>query len=145
MSALAALPVSPLQKDVSLFRLYLLRLLYLVWAAGLLVRVGPRFFPADLSQPVMDTVVNSVLIGLALTALVGLRYPLRMLPLMLFEITWKTAWLVSIGLPLWARAELDAQHIEVMKAVATVVVFPLVIPWGYVFRCYIIAPGDRWK
>ena len=145
MSALAVPPVSMPQREVSLLQLYLLRLLYVIWAAGLFVRVGPRFFPADLSQPVMNTVVNSVLIGLAMTALIGLRYPLRMLPLMLFEVMWKTVWLVSIGLPLWARDELGAQHIEVMKTILTVVVFPLVIPWGYIFRHYITAPDDRWR
>ena len=145
MSATAASPASQPLNSVSLLRLYLLRLLYLVWAAGLLTRVGPRFFPADLSQPVMNTVVNSILVGLAVTALLGLRYPLRMLPLLLFEIAWKTVWLASIGVPLWLRGELDAQHVEVMKTILTVAVFPLVVPWRYVVLNCIAAPGDRWK
>jgi len=25
------------------------------------------------------------------------------------------------------------------------VIFPLVIPWGYVWRHYVKAPGDRWR
>ena len=93
----------------------------------------------------MDTVVNSVLIGLAVMAALGVRYPLRMVPLLLFEIVWKTVWLFAIGLPLWLGGDLDAKGIEVMKAILTVVVFPFIIPWPHVFRHYIAAPGDAWK
>jgi hypothetical protein len=25
------------------------------------------------------------------------------------------------------------------------VIFPLVIPWGYVLRHYLLTPGDRWR
>src|SRR5690242_12424398 len=144
MSAISAQSASS-RTEVSLPRLYLLRLLYAVWTVGLIIRTGPRFFPVDLSQPVMDTVVNSVLIGLAVMAALGVRYPLRMVPLLLFEIVWKTVWLFAIGLPLWLGGDLDAKGIEVMKAILTVVVFPFIIPWPHVFRHYIAAPGDAWK
>lgn len=128
-----------------LIRIYLLRVLYLIWGGGLAVKVAPRFFPADLSQPVMNTVVNSVLAGLSLTAFLGVRYPLKMLPLMFFEIAWKSVWLLAIGLPLWRAGPLDAQVAEVLKAILMVVVFPFIIPWRYVFDEYVKAPGDRWR
>jgi hypothetical protein len=131
--------------DISLVQLYLLRALYLVWSVGLAIKAWPRFFPADLSLPVMNTIVNSVLFGLSLTALLGVRYPLKMLPLMLFEIAWKAVWLIAIGLPLWRNGPLDAQTTEVFKAIITVIVFPFVIPWRYVFDHYVKAPVDRWK
>ena len=82
MNATAVEDRSATKDGVSLTRLYLLRALYVVWAVGLAVKVWPRFFPADLSLPVMNTVVNSVLAGLSLTALLGVRYPVQMLPLM---------------------------------------------------------------
>lgn len=129
----------------SLIRIYLLRALYLIWGVGLAAKVAPRFFPADLSLPVMNTVVNSVLAGLSLTAFLGVRYPLKMLPLMFFEIAWKSVWLLAIGLPLWRAGPLDAQVAEVFKAILMVVVFPLIIPWRYVFDAYVKAPGDRWR
>lgn len=131
--------------EVSLLRLYLLRALYMIWAVGLAVRVGPRFFPADLSQPVMNTVVNAVLMGLSLTALIGVRYPLKMLPIMLFEIAWKTIWLIAIGWPLWQAGRIEGEAFEVFKAIATMVIFPFVVPWAYVVRHYVKAPGDRWR
>jgi len=131
--------------EISLFRLYLLRALYLVWAVGLAVKVGPRFFPHDLSVPVMNTVVDSVLAGLSLTALIGVRYPLRMLPLMFFEIAWKAIWLIAIGVPLWRAGKLDQQTTDVFKAIVTVVVFPFVVPWRLVFQQFVGAQSDRWK
>lgn len=145
MSAISIERPSAGARDVSLVRLYLLRALYLIWAVGLAVKVWPRFFPADLSLPVMNTVVNSVLAGLSLTALLGVRYPLAMLPLMFFEIAWKAIWLIAIGLPLWQAGPLDAQTTEVFKAIAIVIIFPFVIPWRYVFAHYVKAPGDRWR
>lgn len=130
---------------VTLSKLYALRAVYLIWAGGLAVTVGPRFFPVDLSLPAMNHVVNSVLAGLSLSAFLGVRYPLRMLPLMLFEIAWKTVWLVAIWLPQWQANTLDLQTVEIFKSVAVVIIFPLVIPWRYVFERYIKEPGDRWK
>jgi hypothetical protein len=144
MNAIAAKDRVTVQDGVSLFRLYLLRSLFLVWAIGLAVKVGPRFFPVDLSLPIANTVVNSVLAGLSVTALLGVLSPLRMLPLMLFEIAWKAIWLIAIGLPLWQAGPLDAQTVEVFKAITTVVVFPLVIPWRYVVAQYLKGPRDRW-
>ncbi|HTE42547.1 MAG TPA: hypothetical protein VK629_17135 [Steroidobacteraceae bacterium] len=131
--------------NVSLTRLYGLRALYLIWAVGLASKVWPRFLPPDLSMPVMDTVVNSVLAGLSLTALLGIRYPLKMLPLLLFEIAWKSIWLIAFGAPLWRNGHLDPQTTEVFKAVMTVVFFPLAVPWRYVFERYVEARGERWK
>ncbi len=145
MNAVAAEGRVAVKDGVSLIRLYLLRSLYLVWAIGLAVKVWPRFLPVDLSLPVMNTVVNSVLAGLSLVALLGVLSPLRMLPLMLFEVAWKVIWLITVGLPLWHAGPLDAQTAEVFKAIATVVVFPFVIPWRYVIAQYLKGPGDRWK
>jgi hypothetical protein len=88
---------------------------------------------------------ESVLAGLSLTAFLGVRYPLKMLPLMFFEIAWKFVWLIAIGLPLWRNGPLDAQSTEVFKAIITVIVFPFVIPWRYVFEQYVKALADRWK
>jgi hypothetical protein len=131
--------------EVSLVQLHLLRALYFIWGLGLAFRIWPRFFPVDLSLPVMNTVVNSVLAGLSLVAFLGVRYPLKLLPLMFFEMAWKAVWLVAIGLPLWRAGPLDAPTVEVFKAILTLVVFPFLTPWRYAFDTYVKAPGDPWK
>jgi hypothetical protein len=65
--------------EVSTFRLYLLRAMYLFMAVGLAIFELPALLhPENLSR--LDRVVLSVLGAFALLAVLGIRYPLKMLP-----------------------------------------------------------------
>lgn len=131
--------------EVSTFRLYLLRLMYLVMAVGLGVTIWPGIVhpPADLA--LMRGVVRSLLGAVALLALLGIRYPIRMLPLLVFELVWKSIWVLAFGLPMWLGHRLDPDARETMKAcLMGVVLVPIALPWGYVLTSYARAPGDRW-
>jgi hypothetical protein len=68
-----------------------------------------------------------------------------MLPLLFVEFAWKTVWVLAMGIPLWQSGQMDANAWETMKACLMGVLFPLVIPWGYVWRHYVKAPSDRWR
>ncbi len=83
----------------------------------------------------------------AMTALaaLGLRYPLRMLPILFFEMVWKITWLIAIAYPAWAAHAVDADMADTIFACSLVAIFPLVIPWRHVFATYLAAPGDRWR
>lgn len=133
--------------ELSSFRLYLLRATYLLIAVGLGVTIWPLILKSASAPPEhMQGVVRALLGAVSLLALLGLRYPVRMLPLLLFELTWKTIWVLAIGLPLWRAGQLDAATRETWKAcLMGLVIFPLVIPWGYVLRHYLRTPGDRWR
>jgi hypothetical protein len=133
-------------RDVSTFRLNLLRAAYLLITAGLSVMIWPRLLapPADLEH--MRGVTWSLLAAVSLLALVGVRYPLRMLPLLLFELVWKTIWLLLIGLPAWSAGRLTPDmRATVFDNVFGVVVVLLVVPWGHVFETWVRLPGDRWR
>jgi hypothetical protein len=66
--------------------------MYLFMAVGLAIFELPAILhPATLSR--LDGVVLSVLFAFALLAVVGIRYPIKMLPLLLFELLWKSIWL----------------------------------------------------
>lgn len=70
---------------------------------------------------------------------IGILRPLKMLPIVLFEIIYKTAWLVIVAYPLWTKNELIGSPAEGMTRVFVWVVFPIVaMPWGYFFRNYIL-------
>jgi hypothetical protein len=91
-------------------------------------------------------VIPSLLGGIWVLALLGLRYPLQMLPLLMFEFVWKTIWLVDFGLPQYSSARRPPTFDEDFKAIALgVVLMPLVIPWPYVWRHYVKRPGARWR
>jgi len=132
--------------DVSTFRLYVLRAMYLLLAVGLGITIWPGIFapPENLSH--MAGVVRSVLGAVTLLALLGLRYPLKMLPLLFFELLWKSIWVVVFGLPLWLNHQLDANTRETLNAcLMGIVLVPLAVPWGYVARHYMKASGDHWR
>jgi hypothetical protein len=131
--------------EVSTFRLYLLRAMYLFMFVGLAIFKWPGILnpPPGISNP--GTVVGSVLGALSLLAVLGIRYPVKMLPLLIFELLWKVLWVLGWGLPLWFTQQLSPESQETLiSCLMGVVLVPLVIPWGYVFKQYVKAPGDPW-
>ena len=134
--------------EVSAFRLYLLRAMYVFTVVGLAIEKLPALLhPANLSPT--DGVVLSVLGATALLAVVGIRYPLKMLPLLFFEFVWKSIWVLAFGLPLSLSGGLDPNVSfggteTLIACVVGVVLVPLVTPWGYVLEHYLRTPGARW-
>ena len=129
--------------DVSLARLYVLRAAYLLLVVGLGATIVPSLID---HAPAARGVIPSLLGGLWLLAFVGLRYPLQMLPLLLFEFAWKTLWLLAFGLSQWlAGPRPDTFADDFQAIVLGVVLMPIVIPWGYVYRHYVRMPGTRWR
>jgi hypothetical protein len=131
--------------DLSVWRLYLLRAMYLLMAVGLGITIWPGILaPGDVSH--MGSVVRSMLGALALIALWGLRYPVKMLPMLLFEFMWKIIWVVAFALGPWMNGRLDAARQETLfECLMGVVLVPIAVPWGHVFQQYLKAPGDRWR
>ena len=135
--------------EVSTFRLYLLRAMYVFMAVGLAIfKLAPAILhPGSLSP--QDSVIVSVLGAFALLAVVGIRYPIKMLPLLFFEFVWKSIWVLAFGLPLLLSGGLDPNVSfggteTLINCLLGVVLVPIVTPWGYVFKHYLKAPGDRW-
>ena len=131
--------------EVSRFRLYTLRAAYFVMAAGLGVYIWPAVVRHTNEFAAAQGVRFALLAGLGATAALGLRYPVQMLPVLLFELIWKAIYLMAFALPLWSAHEINAATAEDIKAVLMAVVFIPLIPWRYVFAHYVLKRGDRWK
>ncbi len=131
--------------EISALRLYMLRALYLLLAVGLGLVIWPGILHHSLDLPLMNGVVRSLLGAMGLLALLGLRYPLQMLPLLFFEMTWKVIWLLAFALPLWRAGHVDDATQETIYNCLIIVIFPFLIPWDYVWANYIKKPGDRWR
>ncbi|MEA3060662.1 MAG: hypothetical protein QOJ94_443 [Sphingomonadales bacterium] len=131
------------QGEVSLFRLYVLRATYLLLVVG----VGAMILPPLVSHETMARgVIPSLLGAVWLLAFLGLRYPLQMLPLLMFELAWKTIWLFDFGLGQWLSGQRPPTFAEDVFAIGLgVILMPIVIPWGYVWCHYVKQPGDRWR
>jgi hypothetical protein len=130
---------------VSLLRLYALRIVYLMIAVLMGAQIWPVIFHHRLTWDIMHGVGVAMLGAMTALSVLGLRYPLQMLPLLFVEFAWKTIWLISVALPLWQAGLIDADTAETVKACAMGIIFPIVIPWGYVWRNYVTKPGDRWR
>ena len=129
--------------EVSLLRLYILRAMYLLLVVGL----GAMIVPEILSHQLLDRGVIASLLGCVwLLALIGLRYPLQMLPLLVFEFGWKAIWMIFYGLPQWSAGQMPPTFADdFFNITFGVVLVPLVLPWGYVWRHYVKRPGARWR
>ena len=127
--------------EVSLFRLYLMRALAALGVVGLFPDVIAIF-----GHDPMDRGVHKALLGgLWLMAALAFRYPLKMVPILVFEMLWKLVWLLSFGLPQWWAGAGSPRLSEDLWGIgAFPIVCALVIPWSYVWRHYLTAPGDRW-
>jgi len=80
----------------------------------------------------------------ALSALsgLGLRYPIKMLPLLLLQLFYKWVWLIAVALPMWSAV----RSTDLNKAMVIGVVLDLiVIPWPYVLANFVKKGGDRWR
>src|SRR5476649_769550 len=131
--------------EVSLVRLYMLRAVYLIIAVGLGMLVWPGVIHHDKPWSLWPGVVNCMLAAFGALCALGVRYPLQMLPVLLWELTWKTIWLLVVAMPLWLAGQMDQPTWEIASAVLLVVAFPFVIPWSYVYANYVRKSGDRWQ
>ena len=78
--------------DISPLRLNLLRGGYLLLVVGIGAGMWPVLLRDGPELELMHGATLSMLCAVGLLAILGLRYPLRMLPLLMFEMTWKTIW-----------------------------------------------------
>ena len=129
---------------VSLWRLYVLRALYAgLAAAEASIQLSAFLHHAHWTQT--SGVAHSFLLALALLSIVGIRYPLGMLPLLVYELLWKMVWLCGIALPLCAADQVDADTRKSFFEIAPVIIlFPL-LPWRYIFSNYLKKSADRWR
>ena len=106
--------------DLSLTRLHLMRGGYLLMGVGLALVKWP-LLPEASALPLYEGVTLCILTAMSILAFLGLRHPVKLLPLLLFESAWK---------PLW---------------ISLVVIILAVTPWRYVWRNYVRTTGDRWR
>jgi len=130
---------------VSLPRLYMLRAVYLIIAVGLAMVVWPGIIRHDKQWELMQGVVNCMLAAFGLLCAVGVRYPLQMLPVLLWELVWKTLWLAIVALPAWRAGQMDQAMTENVFACLLVVMIPIAMPWRHLVDNYVKRPGDRWR
>jgi hypothetical protein len=145
LSAAPTTATSTTDHELSTRRLNTMRLGYAFMGVGLAIVKWPILVQSAASLPVSEGVVACLLTAMSLLAFLGLRYPIRMLPILLFEVLWKIIWIAAVALPHLVAHDIDAATSQVLVNCSLVVVIIAVIPWPYVWRRFVQAPGDAWR
>ena len=130
--------------QLSVRQLNLLRVGYVVMGGGLAVFKWPLLFDGR-AWELKEGTVQSMLVAMSVLALLGIRYPRRMLPVLLFEVGWKLTWLATIALPLWSDDNLHGATREQAGTVLWVVIIIAVVPWRHALSQYALASSEPWR
>lgn len=126
------------------YRVNLMRCAYLLMAVGLAFTEW-TLIPVAASLPVYEGIVVAMLTAASLLAFLGLRYPVQLLPLLMFEAAWKLIWLGTVALPHLIAGDMTEQMSSVLFSVSFVVIVLAVTPWDYVWKRYVGAQGNPWR
>jgi hypothetical protein len=92
----------------------------------------PFGFPAE--EPVWAGVGYSVDLAFGVASILGLRAPLKYLPVLLLQLTYKLIWFVAIFIPLLVSGRVQWYAVEIGILFATFVIGDLIaIPFRYLF------------
>lgn len=123
---------------LSSLRLYLMRGLYFLTFIGLVFdNWSTILFPTDQMDTLTGVAISfwasySLLMGM------GIRYPIKMLPLLFLQLLYKSAWIIGTYLPATRTGALNEDLTSFFWiCVVAIVLDLLVIPWKFVFRNYV--------
>jgi hypothetical protein len=146
LAAGAAPPSTVRPASLRTSRLNLMRVGYLFMGAGLVLVKWPLIISGTVATlPVYEGVVAVLLTAMSLLAFLGLRYPVAMLPVLMFEVGWKLIWMAVVGIPNLAAGDTNPQFTSVFFNVCFGAVILAVTPWDYVWKRYVRAAGDPWR
>ena len=146
-SSLTAERPTTASESLPTYRINIMRIGYAAMGVGLALVKWPLFFQNGgvASLPVFEGVVAALLTAMSLLWFLGLRYPIQLLPLLVFESLWKLIWLAAVAIPHMTAGDMDAQMRSVFSSVSLVVIVLAVTPWDYVWKRYVRAPGAQWR
>jgi hypothetical protein len=116
---------------------------YLFMVVGLAIVKWPQLADAH-TLPPYEGVTLCLLTAMSLLALLGVRHPVSLLPVLVFESAWKVLWLSLVALPRAVGGELDGDRAAIAVNCSFVVVILAVIPWRYAWRRYVRA-AEPWR
>ena len=127
---------------VVLWRINAMRFVFLLMALIMGSFVWQQLLFESADWPVMRGLAKSMLAALALMSLLGVRYPLQMLPLMLYEIAWKTIWIVLIAGRAWLAGKWNADIDRLFYDCIGIAIAYFIVPWRYVWARYFAQPME---
>lgn len=119
--------------------IYLLRLIFLLTFLFVGSDSWKYIITYEGSWDNLSAVAFCVWAAYSTLSFLGLLHPLKMLPLILFQILYKSLWLMVVAYPLWSENQLAGSPAEEMTNVFLWVLLPIVaVPWKYVVKNYVL-------
>lgn len=90
--------------------------------------------PWPVEEPTAFGVVGSLYVALGLLAILGLRSPLKFIPVLLIELIYKSVWIIGVCIPLLVNSQFPRYAIPTLVIFVTFIIGNLIaIPFHYVF------------
>jgi len=105
---------------------------------GLGIVVIPEVMKSVCRWPVTDPIafgiIGSVYVAFGILSILGLRSPLKFVPVLLFQLCYKSVWFIGVALPLLVTAQFPTYAILLAIILATYIIGDIIaIPFSYVF------------
>lgn len=121
------------------FRITLLRFYYVLMIFVLCIDVWTAIFTHTGTWKPMSAVAYSLWATFVVLSFIGSINPLKMIPIIVLNITYKIIWLAIVAYPLWNLNLIEGSNAEGLTRSNFIgfIIDLIVIPWGYVFENYI--------
>ena len=120
------------------WRLYSLRALFFLNFISLAFDNWSTILFPDSQMDVLTGVSISFWAAFSLLNLLGVRFPLKFLPILLLQLLYKSAWILGTYYPAWSTENLD-EHLQSFfwVCVAGIALNLLILPWKYIYQEYL--------
>lgn len=126
-------------EGVARIKIYLLRLLFILMLVFLGKDSWTYIFTHKGTWDPAEAMNWCIWASFSALSVLGLIHPLKMLPLIMLEILYKTIWLILVAYPLWAADQLWGSPAEGMVFAFLLLPLPIIaMPWKYAFRKYVL-------
>ena len=136
-AALVAEEVLNAETYVPQWRLHIMRgLFFLNFISLAFDNWSTILFPTD-QMDTLTGVTISFWASFALLNLLGIRFPLKFIPILLLQLLYKSAWIIGTYLPARSAGVLNEDLSGFFwVCIAGITLNLVIIPWGYVYRDY---------
>ena len=91
-------------------------------------------FPWPVEEPTAFGIVGSVYVAFGLLSILGLRSPLKFVPILLMQLCYKLVWFIGVLVPLLVTAHFPSYAIPMVIIFATFIIGDLIaIPFSDIF------------
>lgn len=116
--------------------------IYTIFGAGIFgvgVILAPEILISmtglPLQDPVIFGIVGSVYVAFGLISILGFKAPLKFVPLLLLQLSYKVVWFLGVFLPLMAKGQFPAYGYLFVAIFLSFIIGDLIaIPFGYILK-----------